>query len=142
MFWQKLLYAMVWKTSKLVNIGEYSGHFMCLCVVYWFVNSFVHQNMKDFVHNIKNYEFTNSFDNHLTITLQLWQFGNMANVIWKKSRMLVMLLAKDESTRGFTLCNRSGTASLYFLRLNYCVHELQAPSNKQFLTWLLLPFQQ
>ena len=44
----KCLYVMV---RRLPNrfIGEYTGYFRSLCLVYWFVNAFVHQNVKDFI---------------------------------------------------------------------------------------------
>ena len=79
----KCLYVMVRRLSNRF-IGECPGYFMCLCVVHWFVNAFVHQHVKDFVHkNLRNiyiciYRFTwQSFNHHI----QLWQVGNLANVI-------------------------------------------------------------
>ena len=45
----KLPCVMVTRLTKRSR-GEYSGYFRCLCVVYWFMNAFVHQNWKDFVH--------------------------------------------------------------------------------------------
>ena len=44
----KLLYVIV-RRLKNRFIGEYSGYFRCLCVVYWFVNAFGHQNVNDLV---------------------------------------------------------------------------------------------
>ena len=65
----KLLYVMVWGFSNRF-IGECSWYFRCLCVVYWFVNAFVHQNMNDVIH--KNSKICiYGFNYHK----KLWQFG-------------------------------------------------------------------
>ena len=45
----KLLYVMVRRLPERFT-GECSQYFRCLCVLYRFVNAFVHQNMKGFVH--------------------------------------------------------------------------------------------
>ena len=71
-------------------IHECSGYFLCLCVVYWFVNAFVHQNAIDFLH--KNSKICiYRYDNHLTTT---YSFGKLA--IWqtsfRKLECLVMIL--------------------------------------------------
>ena len=74
--WQTL-YVMV---RRLPNrfIGGCSCYLGCLCVVYWFVNIFSHQNLNDFV--VKNskiciYRFIwQTFNHHI----QLWQFGKMS----------------------------------------------------------------
>ena len=82
----KLLYVMV---RRLPNrfISERSGYFRFLCVVYCFVISFVHQNVKDFIHKnltICIYKFINQSFNYHT---QLWQIGNLVNVILKETKM-------------------------------------------------------
>ena len=80
-----------WKFGKLMHvmvrrlpnrfIGKCSGYFRCLCVVCWFVNAFVHQNVKDFIH--KNSKiciyrfFWKAFNHHI----QLWQVCNLVNVV-------------------------------------------------------------
>ena len=57
--WQfvKRLYMMV---RQLLNrfIGKCSWYLGVFCVVNWFMNAFVHQNVKDFVQKIQNYAFT------------------------------------------------------------------------------------
>ena len=58
-------------------IGECSWYFRCLCAVYWFVNPFVHQNVKYFIQKIQKYAFTDSFRIPLTVTCC---FGNLTNV--------------------------------------------------------------
>ena len=70
----KVLYVMVRRLPNCL-IGKCLGHFRYLSVVYWFVNAFVHQWGKDFIH--KNFEiciyrlFMPSFKHHK----QLWQVG-------------------------------------------------------------------
>ena len=61
-------------------IDECSGYFSCLCVAYWFVNAFVHQIVKYFIH--KNFK--------ICIYRLIWQsfnirynFGKL--VIWQTS---------------------------------------------------------
>ena len=67
------LYVCVWYVMVRRLPNRYiGGYFRCLCVMHWFVNAFVHQNVKDFV---KKYAFTDSFGNHLTITNS---FGKLA----------------------------------------------------------------
>ena len=48
-------------------------------MVYWFMNAFVYQNVKDFVYKNKKYAFMDSFGNHLTISYSLasWQFAKI-----------------------------------------------------------------
>ena len=69
------LYVMVWRLLNRI-IGEYSGHFRRLCVLSLFVNAFVHQNVKDYIHN-KYFKktITDLFGSHLTIT---YSFDNLA----------------------------------------------------------------
>ena len=73
----KLLYVIARRLPNRFT-GGYSGYFRYLFVVYWFVNAFAHQNVKDLFTKIKKYAFTDSFGNHLTIT---YSFGKLA--IWQ-----------------------------------------------------------
>ena len=54
--------------------------------MFWFVNAFVHQNVKDSVIKIQKYTFTDSIGNHLPshTALASWQVGKLANVILKQ----------------------------------------------------------
>ena len=71
MLWEfgKPVYVMI---KRLPNrlIDECSGNFRYLCVVYWFVNASVHQNVKDFVHknSRSKIDLHDLSGNHLTIT--------------------------------------------------------------------------
>ena len=78
--WQfeKCLYVMVRRLPSRF-IGECSGYFRCLSVVYWFVNTL---NVKDFIHKkILKCALTYLCGNHFNHHIQLWQVGNLANVI-------------------------------------------------------------
>ena len=69
-----------YKTAKQVH-RSMLWVFRCLYVVYWFVNAFVHQQVKRFMHKkskICIYKLIwQSFNHHI----QLWQVDNWANVI-------------------------------------------------------------
>ena len=102
--WQfgKHLYVMVRRLSNRF-IGESSGYFRCLCVVYLFLNAFVHQNMKDFINKYsKIYRFI-----WQQLTILLWQVGNTDR--WhleKKTRMIQRL---------------SGTFQHSVMNLSFCI---------------------
>ena len=76
----KHLYVMVRRLPSSL-IGECLGCFRHLCMMYLFVNVFVHQQMEDFIHKnskIGIYRFIQqSLDHHK----HLWQVGNLANII-------------------------------------------------------------
>ena len=78
--------------------------FSCLCLVYWFVHAFVHQNVNDFIHKIQKITFTDSFGNYLSIT---YRFGKLA--IWqasfrKKTRLSHTCMNSSSPRDSFTLC--------------------------------------
>ena len=69
------VYVMVRRLSNKFKVNA-----SCPYVVYWLVNAFVHQSVKDFVTKIHKYVFTDSLGNHLSIT---YSFGKLA--IWQTS---------------------------------------------------------
>ena len=80
MIWQKSP-LVIWQKSPLVTWQILPDAWQVgLCVVYWFMNAFVYQNVKDFFIKIQNYAFTDLVCNHLTIT---YSFGKFA--IWQTS---------------------------------------------------------
>ena len=79
----KLLYVMVRRlpNSFLCKCLEWFRHF---CMVFWFVNVFIHLQVGDFIHKNKIYIF-DSFRSLLTTT---YSFGNLAIRSLRKTRIL------------------------------------------------------